>query len=92
MPGDLDQFDKELEKSVTFLSSTIRSHPTLGGFTMSQEEFIRYLLNTWEMSTCRSLATPGEPVPLELPKEENTRPDDVIRAQKKGWIVNLVKY
>ena len=51
---------------------------------MSQEEFIRDLLNTWEMSTCISLATPGEPVPLELPEEANTRPDDVIRAQK--WL------
>ena len=84
VPGDLDQFEKKLEKSVTFLSSTIRSHPKLGGFTMSQEEFIRYLLTTWEMSSCKSLATPGEPVSLELPKEENTRPDDVIRAQK--WL------
>ena len=49
---------------------------------MSQEEFIRDFLSTWEMSSCRSLSTPGEPVPLELPKEEDTKPDDVIRAQK----------
>ena len=70
VPGDLDQFEKKLEKSVTFLSSTIRSHPTLGGFTMSQEEFIRDVLSTWEMLDCRSLTTPGEPASTVLPEEK----------------------
>ena len=82
VPGDIDQFEKNLEKSVTFLSSTIRSHPTLGAFTMSQEEFIRDVLSTWEMLDCRPLTTPGEPVSTVLPQEKNKEPDDVPTAQK----------
>ena len=68
--GKVSQFDAaNLEASVTFLSTNIRSHPTLGGFTMTQEEFIRDFFETWEMSTCKPLFTPGEPAPTELQEE-----------------------
>ena len=84
--GDIDQFDENnLEASLTFLSTTIRSHPTLGGFTMSQEEFTRDVLKTWEMSECRSMMTPGEPSSTKLPEEgtpEQLDPEGVLRAQK----------
>ena len=84
--GSVNQFNAaNLDASVTFLSTTIRSHPTLGGFTMSQEEFIRDMLKTWEMSDCRPMVTPGEPAPTQLPEEgtdQQLDPNDVLRAQK----------
>ena len=51
---------------------------------MSQEEFIRDVLKTWEMSECRSLMTPGDPTSTVLPEEKLTEldPEDVLRAQK----------
>ena len=82
--GSVNQFDtKNPEASVNFLSTKIRSHPTLGGFTMTQEEFISDLIKTWEMSGCRPLMTPGEPASTELPDEgTELDPNDVLRAQK----------
>ena len=84
--GSVNQFDTiNFEASVTFLSTTIRSHPTLGGFTMSQEDFIRDTLKTWDMQNCRPLLTPGETTTTELPEEgtpEQLDPGDVLRAQK----------
>merc|ERR1711867_258638 len=79
--GRVNQYDKaNPEASLTFLSTIIRSHPNFGGFTMSQEAFVRDVLKTWEMTNCRSLVQPGEPgykTHLELPVEENVAPDDV---------------
>ena len=79
--GDVSQFDiQNPEMSLKFLSTTIRSHPTLGGFTMSQEELVRYLLKTWEMSECRPFSTPGEASSVELPEEGQPHeldPDDI---------------
>ena len=52
---------------------------------MTQEEFIRDILKTWDMSNCKPLLTPGEPSPTELPEEYNEEgldPCDVLRAQK----------
>ena len=53
---------------------------------MSQEEFIRDRLKTWEMSDCRPLMTPGESgTSVELPEEgtpQELDPDDIWRAQK----------
>ena len=84
--GSVDQFDTtNFEASVTFLSTTIRSHPTLGGFTMSQEDFISDTLKVWDMQDCRPLLTPGEPTAIELPEEgtpEQLDPGDILRAQK----------
>ena len=57
--GHVNQFAKENpEASLTFLSTVIRSHPKFGGFTLSQEAFVRDVLKTWEMTNCRSLAVP----------------------------------
>ena len=51
--GDVNQFDPQNpDASLTFLATIIRSHPTLGGFTMRQELFIRDVLKTLEMSEC----------------------------------------
>ena len=84
--GTINQFDDtNLDASVTFLSTTIRSHPTLGGFTMSQEEFIRDTLKTWEMSDCKPMVTPGEPISTQIPEEgtpQQLDPNDILRAQK----------
>ena len=77
--------DSNPDASVTFLSTNIRSHPKLGGFAMTQEEFIRDVLKTWDMYDCRPMLTPGEPAPVELPdeyEEEGLDPSDIIRAQK----------
>ena len=52
---------------------------------MSQEEFIRDVLKTWEMSECRSLMTPSDPRSTVLPEEGKPielDPEDVLRAQK----------
>ena len=51
---------------------------------MTQEELIRDMLKTWEMSNCRPMVTPGEPSPTELPEEysEQLDPSDILRAQK----------
>ena len=52
---------------------------------MTQEEFIRDVLKTWDMYDCRPMLTPGEPAPVELPEEyeeDGLNPEDVIRAQK----------
>ena len=47
--GHANQFDNQNPgASLTFLSTVIRSHPKQGGFTMSQEAFIRDVLKTWE--------------------------------------------
>ena len=71
--GSVNQFDNiNFDASVTFLSTTIRSRPTLGGFTMSQEDFIQDTLRVWGMKDCRPLLTPGEPTAIELPEEGNT--------------------
>merc|ERR1712240_217341 len=84
--GSVNQYDEaNPEASLTFLSTVIRSHPIFGGFTMSQEAFVRDVLKTWEMTNCRSLVQPGEPgekTPLELPVEKDVVQDDVYRAQK----------
>ena len=81
--GQVLQFDKKHpEASLTFLSTVIRSHPKYGGFTMSQEAFVRDVLNTWEMSDCRPVMVPGMPTTVELPEEKEPDPDDVHRAQK----------
>ena len=51
--GEVNQFDtKNPEASLTFLSTVIRSHPKHGGFTMSQEAYVRDVLNTWEFTDC----------------------------------------
>ena len=43
--GQVNQFDtKNPDASLTSLSTVIRSHPKHGGFTMSQEAFIRDVL------------------------------------------------
>ena len=70
--GEVKQFDTQNpDASLTFLSTTIRSHPKLGGFTMSQEAFTRDVLKTWEMSECKPLLTPGEAgSTVELPSEK----------------------
>ena len=69
--GHVNQFDnKSPEASLTFLSTVIRSHPKHGGFTMSQEAFIRDVLKNWEMTNCRPLVVPGESTTLGLPEEE----------------------
>ena len=90
VPGRIEQFDTENpDASVTFLSTNIRSHPTLGGFTMTQEEFIRDFLKTWDMTNCRPLLTPGEPSPTELPdeyEELGLDPSDITRAQKMAGL------
>ena len=45
--GEVLQFDKKHpEASLTFLSTVIRSHPKHGGFTMSQEAYVRDVLKT----------------------------------------------
>merc|ERR1711867_121277 len=81
--GEVKQFDKKNpEASLTFLSTDIRSHPTLGGFTMTQEAFVRDTLKTWELSECRPLLTPGTPTKVQLPEEDEQDPEDVHRAQK----------
>ena len=81
--GEVVQFDKQNpEASLTFLSTVIRSHPTRGGFTMSQEAFIRDVLKTWEMTDCKPILVPGIPTTVELPVEEVQDPEDVHRAQK----------
>ena len=81
--GEVMQFDKQNpEASLTFLSTVIRSHPTRGGFTMSQEAFIRDVLKTWEMTDCKPILVPGIPTTVELPVEEVQDPEDVHRAQK----------
>ena len=49
---------------------------------MSQEAFVRDVLNTWEMSDCRPVMVPGTPTTVELPEEKEPDPDDVHRAQK----------
>ena len=53
---------------------------------MSQEAFVRYVLNTWEMSDCRPVMVPGMPTKVELPQEIETEvepdPEDVHRAQR----------
>ena len=60
--GHVNQYDEASpEASLTFLSAVIRSHPKFGGFTMSQEPFVRDVLKIWEMTNCRSLVQPGEP-------------------------------
>ena len=65
------QFDKQNpEASLTFLSTVIRSHPKHGGFTLSQEAFIRDVLKTWEMTDCKPTLVPGVPTSVELPEEE----------------------
>ena len=90
--GDINQFDPDnFDASLTFLSTTIRSHPTHGGFSMTQEEFTRDVLKTWEMSDCRPVVTPGEPITTELPVEgtpEELDPEDVLRAQKMAGSVS----
>ena len=84
--GDVSQFDiQNTEGSLTFLSTTVRSHLREGGFTMTQEEFIRDVLKTWEMSDCRPLKTPGDPTSVQLPEEgktEGRNPEGIWRAQK----------
>ena len=81
--GEVMQFDKQNpEASLTFLSTVIRSHPTRGGFTMSQEAFIRDVLKTWDMTDCKPIMVPGIPTTVELPVEEVQDPEDVHRAQK----------
>ena len=66
--GHVNQFHKaNPEASLTFLSTVIRSHPKLGGFTMSQDAFIRYVLKNWEMTNCRSLVVLGEETKVESP-------------------------
>ena len=60
--GQVKQYDKQNpEASLTFLSTVIRSHPTQGGFTMSQEAFVRDVLKTWEMTDCKPSLLPGIP-------------------------------
>ena len=49
---------------------------------MSQEAFIRDVLETWEMTNCRPLMAPGEPTTVELPEEQELDPEDIHRAQK----------
>ena len=81
--GQVKQFDKQNpEASLTFLSTVIRSHPTRGGFTMSQEAFVRDVLKTWEMTDCKPAIIPGIPTTVELPEEDDQDPEDVHRAQK----------
>ena len=83
LEGSIRQFDKQNpEASITFLSTVIRSHPTHGGFTMSQEAFVRDVLKTWEMTDCRPAITPGIPTTVELPVEDNHLPEEIHRAQK----------
>ena len=87
--SQVNQFDNQNpEASLVYLATTIRSHPTSGGFTMSQEPFVRDVLKTWDMPNCRPLPTPGETgIAVELPSEgtpEEVDPDDVLRAQKSG--------
>ena len=68
--GHVNQFDEaNPDASLTFLSTVIRSHPKFGGFTMSQEAFVRDVLKTWEMTNCRTLVKPGEDTKVELPVE-----------------------
>ena len=81
--GQVKQFDnKNPEASLTFLSTDIRSHPKYGGFTMSQEAFVRDVLKTWEMTDCRPVMVPGNPTTVELPEEKEVDPEDIHRAQK----------
>ena len=81
--GHVNQYDEaNPDASLTFLSTVIRSHPKFGGFTMSQEPFVRDVLKTWEMTNCRTLVQPGEETKIELPTEKDVEPDDVHRAQK----------
>ena len=52
---------------------------------MSQEEFTRDVLKTGEMSDCRPMMTPGDPISTKLPEEgtpDQLDPEDVLRAQK----------
>ena len=49
---------------------------------MSQEEFVRDVLKNWEMANCRPLMVPGETTTVELPEENETDPEDILRAQK----------
>ena len=72
----MNQFDvKNPEASLTFLSTDIRSHPKYGGFTMSQEAFVRDVLKTWEMTDCRPVMVPGNPTTVELPEEKEPDPE-----------------
>ena len=91
--GSINQFDNSnFDASVTFLSTTIRSHPTLGGFTMSQQDFIQDTLKVWGTQDCKPLLTPGESTAVELPEEavelpeegtsEQWDPGDILSAQK----------
>ena len=91
--GEFKQYDEQSpEASLTFLSTDIRSHPEQGGFTMSQEAFVRDVLKTWEMTECKPLLVPGTPTTVELPQEEACDPEDVHRAQKKSRIIDMVKH
>ena len=77
------QFDKANPgASLTFLSTIIRSHPKFGGFTMSQELFIKDTIKLWNMENSRPAVTPGEVTTVPLPEEENPLPHDVLQAQK----------
>ena len=82
----MNQFDvKNPEAPLTFLTTDIRSHPKHGGFTMSQEAYVRDVLKTWEMTDCRPGLVPGVPTKVELPGEEpegEPDPEDIYRAQK----------
>merc|ERR1711973_37264 len=81
--GGVKQYDKKNpEASLTFLSTDIRSHPTCGGFTMTQEAFVRDVLKTWELTDCRPSLVPGIPTKVQLPAEDEQDPEDVHRAQK----------
>ena len=68
--------------TTTFLAATIRAHPE-GGFTLDQEEYAKDMLRKWKMADCRSNATPGDAIGLELEtlKEEDPDPEDVKLAQ-----------
>ena len=85
--GDVSRFDSQNpDESLTFFSTVIRSHTEVGGFSLSQEPFIRGILKTWEMSECRLLPTPGDQdsavlLPVDgIPEELD--PHDIFRAQK----------
>ena len=77
--GHVSQFDKSNpEASITFLSTIIRSHPKHAGFTVSQEAFIRDILNTWELTDCRPLSMLGEVTnTVELPEEADPDLEDI---------------
>ena len=89
----VNQFDnKNPEASLTFLSTVIRSHPKHGGFTMSQEAFIRDVIKNWEMTNCRPLVAPGEVTTVALPEEEEPDPEDILRAQRVAESPIWAKY